>query len=50
MLQASSGKMERHEYLGALKAGSLEESAQFQQRYQEMKKRYAFPEDLEKAP
>ena len=45
MLQAASGKMERHEYLGALKAGNLRESAQFQQRYQEFKQRYSFPED-----
>ena len=45
MLQAASGKMERHEYLGALKAGNLRESAQFQQHYQEFKQRYSFPED-----
>ena len=45
MLQAAADRMDRHEYLGALKSGSLRESAQFQERYQEFKQRYAFPED-----
>ena len=48
MMQMSAGKMDRHEYLGALKAGNLDESAQFNRRYQEYKERYLFPEDQEK--
>ena len=45
MLQVAAGKLERHEYLGALKAGELRESALFRQRYQEFRERYAFPAD-----
>ena len=46
MLQVAAGKLERHEYLGALKAGELRESAQFNRRFQEFRERYAFPEEL----
>ena len=49
MLQMSAGKMERHEYLGALKGGQLKESAQFNQHYQEYLERYAFPEESPEA-
>ena len=44
MLQMAAGKMERHEYLGALKAGTLQESAAFNRQYEEWKARYAFPD------
>lgn len=46
MLQVAAGKLERHEYLGALKAGELRESAQFNRRFQEFRERYAFPEEM----
>ena len=46
MLQVSEGKLEAHEYLNALKAGELHESAAFTERFARYKARYAFPEDL----
>ena len=45
MLQVSEGKLEAHEYLGALKAGELHESAAFSERFARYKARYAFPEE-----
>lgn len=49
MLQMSAGKMERHEYLGALKAGALNESAQFNRRYEEYRQRYAFADEQDES-
>ncbi|MBO5339405.1 MAG: Na/Pi cotransporter family protein [Oscillospiraceae bacterium] len=46
MLQVSEGKLEAHEYLNALKAGELYESAAFSERFARYKAQYAFPEDL----
>ena len=45
MLQVADGKLEAHEYLNALKAGELYESAAFTERYAKYKAQYAFPED-----
>ncbi len=45
MLQVSEGKLEAHEYLGALKAGELQESAAFAEQFARYKARYAFPEE-----
>ena len=45
ILQVSEGKLEAHEYLNALKAGKLEESAAFAERFDRYKAQYAFPED-----
>ncbi len=45
MLQVSEGKLEAHEYLGALKAGELQESAAFAEQFARYKARYSFPED-----
>ena len=45
MLQVSEGKLEAHEYLNALKGGQLRESAQFSERFQQYREKYAFPED-----
>ena len=45
MLQVSEGKLETHEYLKALKAGELHESAAFADRFARYKAQYAFPED-----
>ena len=45
MLQVAEGKLEAHEYLNALKAGELSESAAFVERFAKYKARYAFPED-----
>ena len=46
MLQVAEGKLEAHEYLNALKAGELHESAAFNQRFAKYKAQYAFPEDM----
>ena len=46
MLQVTEGKLEAHEYLNALKAGELHESAAFAERFARYKAQYAFPEDL----
>ena len=46
MLQVSEGKLEAHEYLNALKAGELHESAAFSERFARYKAQYAFPEDI----
>ncbi len=45
MLQVSEGKLESHEYLSALKAGELQESAKYAERFKKFKARYAFPEE-----
>ncbi len=45
MLQVSEGKLEAHEYLGALKAGELQESAAFAEQFARYKAQYTFPED-----
>ncbi len=46
MLQVSEGKLEAHEYLNALKAGELQESTAFSERFARYKAQYTFPEDL----
>ena len=45
MLQVSEGKLEAHEYLNALKAGELHESAAFSERFARYKAQYAVPEE-----
>lgn len=45
MLQVSEGKLEAHEYLNALKAGELHESAAFAERFAHYKAQYTFPEE-----
>ncbi len=45
MLQVSEGKLEAHEYLNALKAGELHESAAFSERFARYKAQYVFPEE-----
>ena len=45
MLQVSEGKLEAHEYLNALKAGELHESAAFAEQFAKYKARYEFPEE-----
>ena len=43
MLQVAEGKLEAHEYLNALKAGELRESAAFAERFAKYKAMYQFP-------
>ena len=43
MLQVAEGKLEAHEYLNALKAGELHESAAFTERFARYKAQYTFP-------
>ena len=45
MLQVTEGKLEAHEYLNALKAGELHESAAFAEQFARYKAQYAFPEE-----
>ncbi len=45
MLQVAEGKLEAHEYLNALKAGELHESAAFAERFARYRARYTFPEE-----
>ena len=45
MLQVAEGKLEAHEYLNALKAGELHESAAFNKRFARYKAQYAFPDE-----
>jgi phosphate:Na+ symporter len=45
MLQVAEGKLEAHEYLHALKAGELHESAAFTERFARYKAQYKFPEE-----
>ena len=47
MLQVSEGKLEAHEYLNALKAGELHESAAFTERFARYKAQYLFPDEAE---
>ena len=46
MLQVAEGKLEAHEYLHALKAGELHESAAFAEQFAQYKAQYAFPEEI----
>ncbi len=43
MLQVSEGKLEAHEYLNALKAGELHESAAFAEQFAKYRAKYTFP-------
>ena len=45
ILQVAEGKLEAHEYLNALKAGELEESAKFTERFDRYRTRYTFPDE-----
>ena len=45
ILQVAEGKLEAHEYLNALKAGELHESAKFSERFAKYQSQYAFPEE-----
>ena len=45
MLQVAEGKLEAHEYLNALKAGELHESAAFAEQFARYKAQYAFPDE-----
>ena len=45
MLQVTEGKLEAHEYLNALKAGELHESAAFAEQFAQYKAQYALPEE-----
>ena len=45
ILQVAEGKLEAHEYLSALKAGELHESAAFAEQFAKYKAKYAFPEE-----
>jgi phosphate:Na+ symporter len=46
MLQTAEDKMEVHEYLNALRAGELDESAKYNQRIGKYTERYQFPEEV----
>ena len=45
MLQVSEGKLEAHEYVSALKAGELEASAKYTERFNKYKEKYAFAKE-----
>lgn len=45
MLQVAEGKLEAHEYLNALKAGELHESAAYAEQFAKYKAKYVFPEE-----
>lgn len=45
MLQSAEGRMDAHGYLGALKAGELDESAKYEERFAAYKARYTFPNE-----
>jgi phosphate:Na+ symporter len=45
MLQVAEGKLEAHEYLNALKAGELQESAKYSERFAKYKAKYVFPDE-----
>ena len=45
MLQVTEGKLEAHEYLHALKAGELKESAAYAERFARYKAQYRFPDE-----
>ena len=44
MIQVAEGKLEAHEYLNALKAGELQESAAFTERFARYRAQYEFPD------
>ena len=46
MLQVAEGKLEAHEYLNALKAGELHESAAYADRFARYRAKYTFPDEL----
>lgn len=43
--QTSEGKLEAHQYLNALKAGKLRESAMDSERFLKYRAKYMFPEE-----
>ncbi len=45
ILQVAEGKLEAHEYLNALKAGELHESAAYAERFARYRAQYTFPEE-----
>ncbi len=45
ILQVGEGKLEAHEYLTALKAGELHESAAFAERFAKYRAKYVFPDE-----
>ena len=45
ILQVAEGKLEAHEYLNALKAGELQESAAYAERFARYQAQYAFPDE-----
>ncbi len=45
ILQVAEGKLEAHEYLNALKAGELRESAVYAERFARYRAQYVFPEE-----
>ena len=45
ILQVTEGKLEAHEYLNALKAGELHESAAFAEQFAQYRAQYAFPDE-----
>ena len=45
MIQGNEGRMDAHEYLGALKAGESDESEVFESRFEKYKERYVFPDE-----
>ena len=46
MLQVAEGKLEAHEYLNALKAGELRESAAYSERFARYKARYSLDKEI----
>ena len=45
MLQVAEGKLEAHEYLGALKSGELHESARFAEQFRKYREQYKFSDE-----
>ncbi len=45
MLQVAEGKLEAHEYLGALKGGELTESARFAEQFRKYREQYQFSDE-----
>jgi len=45
MLQVAEGKLEAHEYLGALKSGELGESARFAEQFRKYREQYKFSDE-----
>ncbi len=46
MLQVAEGKLEAHEYLGALKGGELRESARFAEQFRKYREQYRFSDEM----